>query len=141
VRQERSTLGGGEREAVTAPRWHGAGKFALPGYPGCRYRASRQPAAWSWTAAPGRVQPGAMDLGAALSPVAALSERRRQQCGLGRNGEPALQEGLAGRDWAVDRRDLAERVGNRLFHIPVPPDDQLALLLVLGDRGRDHVER
>ena len=85
--------------------------------------------------------PAQLDLGAALSPVAALSERRRQQCGLGRNGEPALQEGLAGRDWGVDRRDLAERVGNRLFHIPVPPDDQLALLLVLGDRGRDHVER
>jgi hypothetical protein len=43
-----------------------------PGCPGCRHRAPRRPAAWSWTAAPGRVQPGAIDLGAAHSPVAAF---------------------------------------------------------------------
>ena len=60
---------------------------------------------------------------------------------LAQTSEPGLLEGLAGLDWGVDRRDLAERVGHCLFHIPAPPDDQLALPLVLGDRGRDHVER
>jgi hypothetical protein len=61
------------------------GRVAHPGCQGCRHRASRRPAASSWTAAPGRVRRGAIDLGAALSPVAALSEQRRQQCGLGPN--------------------------------------------------------
>jgi hypothetical protein len=60
---------------------------------------------------------------------------------LAQTSEPALQEGLAGLDWGVDRRDLAERVSHRLFHTPAPPDHQLALPLVLGDRGRDLVER
>jgi hypothetical protein len=55
--------------------------------------------------------------------------------------EPALLEGLAGLNWSVDRRDLAEREGQSLFHTPAPPDDQLALQLVLGERGRDQVER
>ena len=55
--------------------------------------------------------------------------------------EPALLEVLAGLDWGVDRRDLAERVGQGLFYIPTPPVDQLALQLVLGKRGRDQVER
>ena len=37
-----------------------------------RRQANARPAASLWTAAPGRVQRGAIDLGAALSPVAAL---------------------------------------------------------------------
>ena len=141
VRQERSTLGGGEREAVTAPRWHGARQV-------CASWRPRLPASRITTTSRVVVDSGAGPCSARRDksrrgpqPVAALSERRRQQCSLGRNGEPALQEGLAGRDWDVDRRDLAERVGHRLFHTPAPPDDQLALPLVLGDRGRDHVER
>jgi hypothetical protein len=60
---------------------------------------------------------------------------------LTQTSEPGLLEGLAGLDWGADRRDLAERVGHRVFHTPAPPDDQLVLPLVLGDRGRDHGER
>jgi hypothetical protein len=75
------------------------------------------------------------------SPLPPLSERRRELCSSGPNEWPALLEDLAGLGWGVDRRDLAERVGQRLFHTPAPPDDQLGLPLVLGEQGRDHFER
>jgi hypothetical protein len=106
-----------------------------------RRRCARRPSRVSWTAA-----------GAALSAARWIRRSPQPRCGLCRSGadnsavlaqtsEPAVLEGLAGLDWGVDRRDLAERVGHCLFHVPAPPDDQLAFPVVLGDRGRDHVER
>ena len=123
------TLGGGEHEAVTARTWDGARQGCaswLPGLPASRITTTSRVV---MTAARGRVERGGIDLGAANSAV------------LAQTSEPGLLEGLVGLDWGVDRRDLADRVGHRLFHVPAPPDDQLALSLVLGDRGRDHVER